>query len=438
MTSANFVVHADAIIPVSGPKKVLTSHSIVVKQGVINALMPREEAKALDGIEHVDLRDHVIMPGLVNAHGHAAMTLLRGYADDMSLASWLNDKIWPLEAQWVSPEFVRDGTDIAAAEMLLSGITTTSDMYFFPDIAAQSLRAAGMRTQLVFPIMDIETAWAKNAEEYFEKGLALRDYFRSDDLVDIGFGPHSTYTVDEPLLSRTAMLANELDAAIQIHLHETASEVLAHVEATGERPVDLLARIGLLGPRTQCVHMTALGPQDIETVAAHGAHVVHCPRSNMKLASGACPVTKLKGAGVNVALGTDGAASNNRLNGLAEMQAAALLAKLESGDPTALSASESIQMATLDGARALALDHVTGSLEAGKSADFIAIDLSGFNMAPNHQLESNVVYAAAGTEVTHSWIAGNNVLNNGQLQSLDSDALRHKAADWRAKLSAQS
>jgi 5-methylthioadenosine/S-adenosylhomocysteine deaminase len=322
--------------------------------------------------------------------------------------------------------------------MLLSGITTTSDMYFFPDIAAQSLRAAGMRTQLAFPIMDIETAWAKNAEEYFEKGLALRDYFRSDDLVDIGFGPHSTYTVDEPLLSRTAMLANELDAAIQIHLHETASEVLAHVEATGERPIDLLVRIGLLGPRTQCVHMTALGPQDIETVAAHGAHVVHCPRSNMKLASGACPVTKLKGAGVNVALGTDGAASNNRLNGLAEMQAAALLAKLESGDPTALSASESIQMATLDGARALGLDHVTGSLEAGKSADFIAIDLSGFNMAPNHQLESNVVYAAAGTEVTHSWIAGNNVLNNGQLQSLDSDALRHKAADWRAKLSAQS
>jgi 5-methylthioadenosine/S-adenosylhomocysteine deaminase len=234
------------------------------------------------------------------------------------------------------------------------------------------------------------------------------------------------------------MLANELDAAIQIHLHETASEVLAHVEATGERPIDSLARIGLLGPRTQCVHMTALGPQDIETVAAHGAHVVHCPRSNMKLASGACPVTKLKGAGINVALGTDGAASNNRLNGLAEMQAAALLAKLESGDPTALSASESIQMATLDGARALGLDHVTGSLEAGKSADFIAIDLSGFNMALNHQIESNVVYAAAGTEVTHSWIAGNNVLKNGQLQSLDSDALRHKAADWRAKLSAQS
>ena len=438
MTPANFAVHADAIIPVSGPNKVLHFHSIVVRDGIIDTLLPHAAARALLDVEHIELPGHVVMPGLVNAHGHAAMTLLRGFADDMSLSSWLNDKIWPLEARWVSPEFVRDGTDIAAAEMLLSGITTTSDMYFFPDIAAHSLRAAGMRTQLVFPVLDIETAWAKNAEAYFEKGLALRDYFRNDDLVDIGFGPHSTYTVEESLLSRTATLANELDAAIQIHLHETTAEVLAHVEATGERPIDLLARIGLLGPRTQCVHMTALGSQDIVTIAAHGAHVVHCPRSNMKLASGACPVKKLRDAGVNVALGTDGAASNNRLNGIAEMQSAALLAKLESGDPAALSASEAIQMATLDGARALGLDHVTGSLEAGKSADFIAIEMTGIHMAPNHQVESNIVYAATGNEVTHSWIAGKNTVKNGQLQSLDSDALRHKAADWRAKLSGRT
>ena len=438
MTPANFAVHADAIIPVSGPNKVLHFHSIVVRDGIIDTLLPHAAARALLDVEHIELPGHVVMPGLVNAHGHAAMTLLRGFADDMSLSSWLNDKIWPLEARWVSPEFVRDGTAIAAAEMLLSGIATTSDMYFFPDIAAHSLRAAGMRTQLVFPVLDIETAWAKNAEAYFEKGLALRDYFRNDDLVDIGFGPHSTYTVEESLLSRTATLANELDAAIQIHLHETTAEVLAHVEATGERPIDLLARIGLLGPRTQCVHMTALGSQDIVTIAAHGAHVVHCPRSNMKLASGACPVKKLRDAGVNVALGTDGAASNNRLNGMAEMQSAALLAKLESGDPAALSASEAIQMATLDGARALGLDHVTGSLEAGKSADFIAIDMTGIHMAPNHQVESNIVYAATGNEVTHSWIAGKNTVKNGQLQSVDSDALRHKAADWRAKLSGRT
>jgi 5-methylthioadenosine/S-adenosylhomocysteine deaminase len=375
------------------------------------------------------------MPGLVNAHGHAAMTLLRGYADDMPLARWLNDKIWPTEGKWVAPDFVRDGTEIAAAEMILSGITTTSDMYFFPDVAAQTLSSAGMRTQIVFPIMNVPTSWASDAREYLDKGLGLRDHFRNDELVDVGLGPHSTYTVDESLLSTTAMLANELDAAVQIHLHETQAEVLAHVDATGERPIDLLARIGLLGPRTQCVHMTDLGNQDIDTLVQHGAHVVHCPRSNMKLASGACPVTKLRAAGVNVALGTDGAASNNRLNGLAEMQSASLLAKLESGDPTALSAIDSIKAATLDGARAMGLDAVTGSLEAGKSADIIALDTTGLSMAPSHSLDSNIVYANSGTEVTWSWIAGKNVLKNRQLQTLDNDTLNDKARAWRAKLS---
>jgi 5-methylthioadenosine/S-adenosylhomocysteine deaminase len=375
------------------------------------------------------------MPGLVNAHGHAAMTLLRGYADDMPLARWLNDKIWPTEGKWVAPDFVRDGTEIAAAEMILSGITTTSDMYFFPDVAAQTLSSAGMRTQIVFPIMNVPTSWASDSREYLDKGLGLRDHFRNDDLVDVGLGPHSTYTVDESLLSTTAMLANELDAAVQIHLHETQAEVLAHVDATGERPIDLLARIGLLGPRTQCVHMTDLGNQDIDTLVQHGAHVVHCPRSNMKLASGACPVTKLRAAGVNVALGTDGAASNNRLNGLAEMQSASLLAKLESGDPTALSAIDSIKAATLDGARALGLDALTGSLEAGKSADIIALDTTGLSMAPSHALDSNIVYANSGTEVTWSWIAGRNVLKNRQLQTLDNDTLNDKARAWRAKLS---
>ena len=375
------------------------------------------------------------MPGLVNAHGHAAMTLLRGYADDMPLARWLNDKIWPTEGKWVAPDFVRDGTEIAAAEMILRGITTTSDMYFFPDVAAQTLSSAGMRTQIVFPIMNVPTSWASDSREYLDKVLGLRYHFRNDDLVDVGLGPHSTYTVDESLLITTAMLANELDAAVQIHLHETQAEVLAHVDATGERPIDLLARIGLLGPRTQCVHMTDLGNQDIDTLVQHGAHVVHCPRSNMKLASGACPVTKLRAAGVNVALGTDGAASNNILNCLAEMQSASLLAKLESGDPTALSAIDSIKAATLDGARALGLDALTGSLEAGKSADIIALDTTGLSMAPSHALDSNIVYANSGTEVTWSWIAGKNVLKNRQLQTLDNDTLNDKARAWRAKLS---
>ncbi len=434
MTMTDFVLHPDAIIPVAGPENVITGHSLIVRDGTIIGLPPTEEARQLQDHEHINLPGHTLMPGLINAHGHAAMTLLRGYADDMPLARWLEEKIWPMEGKWVAPDFVEDGTEIAAAEMILSGITTTSDMYFFPDIAAQTLRRAGMRTQIVFPIMNIATSWATDAREYLDKGLALRDHFRNDDLVDVGLGPHSTYTVDETLLNTTAVLANELDAAVQIHLHETSAEVQAHLEATGERPVALLARIGLLGPRTQCVHMTELDQQDIETLVQHGAHVIHCPRSNMKLASGSCPVTKLKAAGVNVALGTDGAASNNKLNGLAEMQAASLLAKLESGDPTALSAMDTIKAATLDGARALGMDACTGSLEPGKAADIIALDTSTLAMSPNHHVDSNIVYASAGTEVTWSWIAGRNVLKERQLQTLDISGIRNKAEAWRAKL----
>ena len=434
MTSPNFALHADAIIPVAGPENIVTGKSLIVRNGLIDDIVTTADALQLVDVAQIDLPGHTLMPGLINAHGHAAMTLLRGYADDLPLDRWLNEKIWPLEGKWVAPDFVRDGTEIAAAEMILSGITTTSDMYFFPDVAAQALRSSGMRTQIVFPIMNIPTSWATDAREYLDKGLALRDHFRSDDLVDVGLGPHSTYTVDESLLSTTAMFANELDAAVQIHLHETAAEVLAHVDVMGERPIDTLARIGLLGPRTQCVHMTDLGTQDIDTLVQHGAHVVHCPRSNMKLASGACPVARLKVSGVNVAIGTDGAASNNKLNGLAEMQAASLLAKLQSGDPTALPAIESIKAATLDGARALGLDGVTGSLEVGKSADIIALDTASLSMGPSHCVESDIVYASSGNEVTWSWIAGKNVLKNRQLQTLDKDALAHKAQVWRAKL----
>ena len=434
MTSPNFALHADAIIPVAGPENIVTGKSLIVRNGLIDDIVTTADARQLVDVAQIDLPGHTLMPGLINAHGHAAMTLLRGYADDLPLDRWLNEKIWPLEGKWIAPDFVRDGTEIAAAEMILSGITTTSDMYFFPDVAAQALRSSGMRTQIVFPIMNIPTSWATDAREYLDKGLALRDHFRSDDLVDVGLGPHSTYTVDESLLSTTAMFANELDAAVQIHLHETAAEVLAHVDVMGERPIDTLARIGLLGPRTQCVHMTDLGTQDIDTLVQHGAHVVHCPRSNMKLASGACPVARLKVSGVNVAIGTDGAASNNKLNGLAEMQAASLLAKLQSGDPTALPAIESIKAATLDGARALGLDGVTGSLEVGKSADIIALDTASLSMGPSHCVESDIVYASSGNEVTWSWIAGKNVLKNRQLQTLDKDALAHKAQVWRAKL----
>ena len=279
-----------------------------------------------------------------------------------------------------------------------------------------------------------ETAWARDAESCINNGLALRDRYRDHDRIDVGFGPHSTYMVSEQTLSRVAVLADELDAPIQIHLHETREEVLGSVERTGMRPIDHLEQLGLLGPRTQCVHMTALGDQDIETIATQGAHVVHCPKSNLKLGSGICPAQRLLDQGINVALGTDGAASNNRLNMLNELQTASLLGKTAHGDPRALDAWTTLEMATLGGARAMGQQDRLGSIEVGKDADMIALDLSGVHHQPHYNLASSIVYANSGSEVAWSWIAGKAVVRSGQLCTLDLAELRERAAAWSAKI----
>jgi 5-methylthioadenosine/S-adenosylhomocysteine deaminase len=374
------------------------------------------------------------MPGLVNSHGHAAMSLLRGFADDQPLMPWLEQHIWPAEAAHVSAGFVRDGVELAIAEMIRCGTTTFSDMYFFPDVCAETAQRLGMRCQLTFPVLDAPTVWAQSADEYISKGLALRDDVKHSDLVTVGFGPHATYTVSEPSLIKVATLAAELDVPIQIHLHETRGEVLLAVEQNGERPLDSLQRLGLLGPRTQCVHMTDLGDQDIALLAATGAHVVHCPQSNMKLASGACPVDRLLASGVNVALGTDSAASNNDLNLFGEMQSAALLAKLHSQDATALPAATALEMATINGARAMGLESNIGSLEVGKLADLIAVDLSQPETQPLYNPLSQLVYACNGSQVTHSWIGGVEVMNQRQLTHIDLAALGVRTREWRERI----
>lgn len=436
MPRADCIVHPQFLVPVVPQDTVLHEHSVVVINGRIDAILPRAAARVLAADEHIELPHHALLPGLVNAHGHAAMTLLRGFADDYPLMTWLQSHIWPAEQEFVSEGFVTDGVDLACAELLLGGTTTFSDMYFFPDVTASRAEAAGLRAQLMFPVIDVPTAWARNTEEYLAKGLGLLDRFRGSDLVEIGFGPHANYTVSEATLERVATLANELDAPVQIHLHETRSEVLMSVENIGERPIDQLDRIGLLGPRTQCVHMTALGSQDIETVARAGAHVVHCPRSNMKLASGICPVAELQAAGVNVALGTDGAASNNRLNMLAEMQTAALLAKVGSEDPTALGAVAALEMATLAGARALGMADNIGSLEPGKAADMIAVALDAPASQPLNNVISHIVYALSGSEVRYSWVAGRALVRDGELTTLSPADVRERAAAWQRQLAA--
>lgn len=432
----DLLIIARHVVPVVPAGVVLDDHAVVVDGGRIRALLPAARAAGIAARQTVRLDDHVLLPGLVNAHGHAAMTLLRGYADDLPLHRWLEEQIWPAERRWLGAEFVRDGTALAIAEMLRSGTTCFSDMYFFPDVVARTAQDIGMRAHVHFPVIDFPTAWGDGADEYIHKGVALFDEFKHSALVGIGFGPHAPYTVGDAPLARIAMLAAELDASIQMHVHETTREVAAALAASGERPLARLQRLGILGPRTLCVHATALDDGDIDMLRHNNSHVVHCPESNLKLASGFCPIHRLLGAGVNVALGTDGAASNNDLDLFGEMRSAALLAKAVADDAAALPAHAALHMATLGGARALGLDEHIGSLEVGKAADIIAVDVGDIEALPLYRPISQLVYTNSGSRVSHSWIAGKPMLENRRLAAQDGAELRARATYWQQKIGA--
>lgn len=430
------LIKARWIIPVIPENRVLEHCAIAVNNnGQILAVLPQEEAeKSYSAEQTINLGNHILIPGLINAHGHAAMTLLRGYADDKPLQTWLKQHIWPAESQWVSEEFVRDGAALAMAEMIRSGTTCFADMYFYPEQTAQLAQQAHMRCQITFPIFDFPTAWGQGPDDYFAKGLALHDDFRSSNLVKVGFGPHAPYTLADAPLQKIAMLAQELEAPIQIHLHETAGEVADSIEQYGKRPSQRLSELGLLSPLTQCVHMTQVDESDIVLLQQSGAHVIHCPESNLKLASGFCPAYQLLQAGINLALGTDGAASNNDLNLFGEMQTAALLGKAVAGNAAALDAHTALRMATINGARAMGLEDQIGSIEVGKSADLTAIDMSDLEALPLYDPVSQLVYTHSGHRVSHVWIGGKAVLLSRQLQTLNERELQAKARWWRQQI----
>ncbi len=433
----DLLIKARWIIPVVPENRILENCALAIHAGKILAIIPSEGAEQrYSAREVINLGSHAVLPGLVNAHGHAAMSLLRGYADDQPLHAWLNDHIWPAEGRWVSEEFVRDGTDLAIAEMIKTGTTCFADMYFYPEQAAQACLDARIRCQLAFPILDFPTAWGLGPDEYMNKGLSLHDTFRSNQLINVAFGPHAPYTVSNAPLQKIAMLAHEMDMPIHIHLHETAQEVSDSIEQYGCRPTQRLMDLGLLSPLTQTVHMTQIDDSDIGLLQASGAHVVHCPESNLKLASGFCPVDRLLKAGINVAIGTDGAASNNDLDLFSEVKTAALLAKAVAGDATALSAHASLRMATLNGAKALGLDEQIGSLEIGKSADITAIDLGELAMQPVYNPASQLVYTHSGQAVTHVWVEGKCLLKNRELQTLNEREILGKANWWRKQIAA--
>lgn len=410
---------------------------LAIQDGKILELLPREQALRRFSPQVIHERpDHVLMPGLVNAHTHAAMTLMRGFADDLPLEAWLKQRIWPVEMRFASPEFVADGVRLAIAEMLRGGITCFADMYFYPQSTAQVAAESGIRLVAGMIALEFPTPWAANAAEYISKGIAVHDAIRSEPLVTTMFAPHAPYTVSDDTLKRIRQLADQLDVPVQMHVHETAGEVEDAVAETGRRPIQRLQELGLLNPGLIAVHAAHLTAEEIALLAHNGCSVVHCPRSNLKLASGACPVADLLAADVNVALGTDGAASNNRLDLWAEMDTAALLGKFVAGDASALPAPEMLEMATINGARALGLDEITGSLKRGKSADVICVRLNDTGTRPVLDPVSQLVYAAGREHVSDVWVAGNQLLKDGVLTRMDATAICQTADQWASRIGA--
>lgn len=431
------LIEARWVVPIEPHGTVLERYSLAVRRGRIVALLPQDEARRrYDARETVALERHALLPGLVNAHTHAAMSLLRGYADDVPLKSWLEEHIWPAESRWMSAEFVADGSALAYAEMLAGGVTCANDMYFFPDAAVTAALQVGLRIVAGIVVIDFPSAWAQDGREYLSKGFAVRDEYKGHPLVSFVLAPHAPYSVATPLLRQLRVYADELDLPVHTHLHETAAEVQTGIETWGKRPLAYLDDEGLLGPNLIAVHMTQLQPEEIARVAAAGANVVHCPESNLKLASGFCPVADLLAAGVNVAIGTDGAASNNDLDHWGEMKTAALLAKGVAGRADAAPAADMLRMATLNGARALGLDAEIGSLEAGKWADLVAVDLGGLANQPIYDIASELVYCGGRERVSDVWVAGERKVRDRELVGVDAGAIREKAVQWGRKIAA--
>lgn len=435
LTPVDTLIFAKWIVPVIPQGTVLTNHAMAIQGNKILDILPQKNAREKYTAKHsYELNAHAVMPGLINAHGHAAMNLFKGLADDLPLMDWLGGHIWPAEAKWVSEQFVADGTLLAITEMLRTGTTFFSDMYFFPNIAADISTQHKIRTQVCFPVLDFPTNWATTADEYIHKGIEVHDKYRNSDFVHVAFGPHAPYTVSDEPLKKILTLSEQLNANIQIHLHETAFEVQDAIEKSGMRPLQRLHQLGLLSPALQCVHMTQISDDDVNILRETGAHVIHCPESNLKLASGFCPVHKLQSAGINIALGTDGAASNNNLDMLAEMKTAALIAKTVAGDASVVPAPEALTMATINGAKAMGLDEKTGSLEPGKWADIIAIDFSPVYHQPVYDPISHIVYSASGSDVSHSWIGGQLHLQDKQLTKIDIVHLKERIVEWAEKI----
>ena len=431
------ILQPDWIVTVNADFEVLQDFAVLIEDNLVRGLVPCDEIAELDCFaqaEIVLLPNCALLPGLINCHTHASMSLFRGMADDLPLMEWLTEHIWPAESHWVDPEFIVDGFKLAAAEMIRSGTTCLNDMYFFPDEVARCAQQLGIRSVVGLIVLDFPSVWAQDADQYLHKALAVHDEIRELPLVSSAFAPHAPYTVADESLRQIAMYSSELDVPVHMHVHETAAEVAEALQKTGQRPLQRLDQLNLLNSNLIAVHMTELDEFEIERVSEAGVNIAHCPESNLKLGSGICPVTALLEQGVNICLGTDGAASNNDLDLLGEMRTAALLAKGNSRNARSCDARQAIEMATINGARALGMADRIGSIEPGKCADLIAIDLSSLNTQPLYDPVTQIVYAAASRQVSHVWIDGVVQLQDFEFCHLDAQEIIANATSWAQKI----
>jgi 5-methylthioadenosine/S-adenosylhomocysteine deaminase len=431
------ILEARWVVPVEPHGVVLERHAVALAGEVIADVLPIEAARAqYAGAKRVDLSQHALIPGLINAHTHNPMTLMRGLADDLPLMTWLQQHIWPAEARVMGPEYVRDGIELAIAEMLRGGTTCCNENYFFPDVQAATYARHGFRAAVGLPFIEFPSAWAKSRDEYFDKNLAVYDEFKGERLVSMTLAPHAPYTVSDESFARIRVLADQLDIPVHMHVHETAQEIDDSKKQCGQRPLARLHTLGLVNDHLIAVHMTQLTDAEIEMCASAGVSVAHCPESNLKLASGFCPAQRLRHAGVNLAIGTDGCASNNDLDMFAETRTAALLAKGVAADASAFDAAYALQAATLNGARAIGFGDHIGSIVAGKQADLTAVRLDALETLPIFHVISQLVYATGRQHVSDVWIAGVRKLENGALPEFDIAELRGKARMWGERIAA--
>ncbi|MGH8033117.1 MAG: TRZ/ATZ family hydrolase [Luteimonas sp.] len=433
--ACDLLIEAGFVVPVEPHAVVLEDHAVAVRDGAIVAILPiaaaRERFTAADTVSRPDA---ALIPGLVNAHTHNPMTLMRGIADDLPLKVWLQQHIWPIEGAVIGPEFVADGVTLAIAEMLRGGTTCVNENYFFPDVQAATYKRHGFRARVGLPVIDFPTAWARSDDEYFDKAGEVHDQWRDDALIATAFAPHAPYTVNDANFARTRMLADQLDVPVHLHLHETAQEVAQSHDKYGQRPIARLDRLGLFNDRLIAVHMTQLTEAEIHLCAERGVSVVHCPESNLKLASGFCPACALQRAGATLAIGTDGCASNNDLDMFGETRTAALLAKAVANDAAGFDAFTALRAATLGGAKAIGFDHLVGTIAAGKQADLVCVDLSPLETQPLHHLVSQLIYATGRHQVSDVWIAGKQQLRQRALTGIDMDAVVANARQWRDRI----